>query len=233
MTEVNGHTLDWVPSYDPRSRNYAAVIDARTASTSLPSQRSWVIGNSVLNQDPEGACVGHGVSNVLSAYPNRNYFKRPQALAFGLYHAARYVDQWPGEEDNGTSVLAGMKIATDFGFCNGYRWCFGEDDLRRTILGVGCVALGIGWHDSMFRPDANGLITVTGQPVGGHCVAVSGFMPLVTGGLGYRIRNSWGKDWGVRGEAYITQADMARLLADGGEAAIPVPAITNAAIALE
>jgi hypothetical protein len=217
--------FDRVPEFDPRSRAFG--VRQLTALQSLPSSRSWTLKNPVLDQLQEGACVGHGIANALSAWPNSWTFKRPQAMAFGLYHAARFVDEWPGEGD-GTSVLAGCKIAVDLGMCAGYRWCDGEDDVRRTVLGVGPVVLGITWREAMYDTSPGGRVLTGGSVVGGHCLAVTGFgRRTVDGvtGLWYRWRNSWGPSYGVHGDGYLTPDDMALILRDEGEACVLVPAV--------
>lgn len=60
---------------------------------------------------------------------------------------------------------------------------------------------------------------MSGQVEGGHCVLVHGYSVKSDS---YRIRNSWGPGWGVGGGALISRVDMVRLLADGGEACVPV-----------
>lgn len=57
------------------------------------------------DQGEEGACVGFGISR---AQTMRN---RVTYDAFWLYDEARKVDEWEGEDYDGTSVNAGLKVA--------------------------------------------------------------------------------------------------------------------------
>jgi len=66
----------------------------------------------------------------------------------------------------------------------------------------------------MFEPDAQGYLRPTGNIAGGHCYLVYGYSLK----LGYKVWNSWGT--GHYG--YISPPDMITLLANQGEACIPV-----------
>ena len=52
----------------------------------------------------EGACVGFGISR-LASHLNRKLYD-----GFWLYHEAQKIDEWPGEDYDGTSVRAGLDI---------------------------------------------------------------------------------------------------------------------------
>ena len=63
------------------------------------------------NQGYEGACVGFGISRLASQL-NRKLYD-----GFWLYHEAQKVDEWPGEDYEGTSVRAGLDILRTRGHC--------------------------------------------------------------------------------------------------------------------
>jgi hypothetical protein len=56
------------------------------------------------DQGNEGACVGFGSSRMMSLL-NRSFYDAPW-----LYHEAQKNDYWPGENYEGTSVDAAMKV---------------------------------------------------------------------------------------------------------------------------
>lgn len=207
-------TFDRLQEFDEKSREFPI----RTLlTTTTPVTKLWS-GGSFLDQGSEGACVGFGWSAELSASPIR-VAGITNDYARNLYYAARRVDQWPGEDYDGTSVLAGAKVAQARGKITSYRWCFSLSDLILTLSYQGPVVLGLNWYEGMWDTDSKGYIRPTGDMIGGHCVMARGV------NVGYkriRIRNSWGSDWGYYGDAYITYADMQRLLSEQGEACVPL-----------
>lgn len=125
-----------------------------------------------------------------------------------------------GNSYEGTSVLAGLKAGMERGWYQEFRWAFSLNDL---ILGVGHhgpAVLGVNWYDSLFNPDPDGMLHVSGNIAGGHSLlAVGVSIPRRK----FRLHNSWGKSWGLLGDAFISFGDMERLLLEQGEAAFPRP----------
>jgi hypothetical protein len=98
------------------------------------------------NQGDEGACVGFGISRLTSQL-NRKLYD-----GFWLYNQAKKIDEWPGEDYDGTSVRAGLDILRTRGHCavdggltkpeaigegiKANRWARSVDDVL-TTLGYG------------------------------------------------------------------------------------------------
>lgn len=61
------------------------------------------------DQGSEGACVGFGTTRALVLLNRRMYD------AWSVYRTAQRIDEWPGEDYDGTSVRAGMDVARDYG----------------------------------------------------------------------------------------------------------------------
>ena len=80
----------------------------------------------------------------------------------------------------------------------------------------GPAVIGVAWYEGMFTPDDKGFIKPTGGILGGHCVLVRA---VNVKKKYFTIRNSWGGEWGVNGDCYITFGDMEKLLDNRGEAA--------------
>lgn len=208
-----GRTLDWRPSHDDRSRKFpvSAILD-----THIPRSYTWRC-DVHMDQGREGACVGFGTAHEIAARPKVHPVT--EILARAIYTEAKKIDEWPGENYDGTSVLAGMKIAQRMGFYGGYRWAFTLNDALTAISRHGPAVIGVWWHEGMVFPDKDGLIRPTGSKVGGHCILVKGVS--VTKKL-IRLHNSWGPFWGAGGDAYMSWDDFGALLDDDGECAIPV-----------
>jgi hypothetical protein len=63
----------------------------------------------LMDQGSEGACVGFGSTRAMMLLNRRRYDAR------WLYHMAQTIDEWPGEDYDGTSVRAGMDVLRDMG----------------------------------------------------------------------------------------------------------------------
>jgi hypothetical protein len=224
---VTDPRLDWRPFHDPRSKAFP-VRDALWPFGD-PRERMWSPGPAVLDQGREGACVGFAWAAELAASP----FRTPgidDAFAHDLYQEAQVRDEWPGEDYEGTSVLAGAKAAQARGYIGGYRWAFSIDELRDAVINLGPAVIGIPWRDGMYDTRPSGLLDVTGRIVGGHAILVRGYHPRmrIRGEGWFRrhdvfvLRNSWGEGYGKHGDAYVRTEDLAALLANEGEACIPL-----------
>jgi Papain family cysteine protease len=216
--------LDRLPEFDERSRLFAIaeVVPVELRSKGWPCYAH-------LDQGREGACVGFGWSHELAASP-ATVRRLTDSYARDVYKEAQRIDQWPGEDYSGTSVLAGAKVCLARGFMDEYRWAFSIDDVLRALSWEGPVVIGIDWMDSMFRPRPSGLLDVrSGSVAGGHCLTILGHS--MKGRLRgekprpihvVRLRNSWGSDWGRNSDCYMRVEDLEWLLDRDGEACVPV-----------
>ena len=225
MTE---RTFDWVSQHDPKSRKYAvrSVLKQRNIEK---KPTLWQEGI-VLDQGSEGACVGFAWTGELLAEPEapkaQPSFSYANSLALSFYKEAQKIDQWPGENYEGTSVLAGAKIMQQAGFIGEYRWCFGIDDVRDAVISEGPVVIGVPWFDGMYDTRSNGLVKLAGKSTGGHAILITGYHPRMRFGNVteevFRWRNSWGTDYGINGSGWIKVKDLSKLLSDNGEACVPM-----------
>lgn len=218
--------LDWVPRFDERSKEYPVrgILKRKQRKDVL-----WTAGP-ILDQKSEGACVGFGwtaqalatpfVVN-LKTLPGRNP-KTPEPFARNVYKQAKKIDEYPGENYEGTSVLAGAKVMVNNYSITSYSWAFSIDDVIDALIQKGPVVLGINWYEGMYEAP-NGILKVTGDHVGGHCLLAIGYTAkskAFNGKPSITLQNSWGTSWGNYGLAEIAVSDLEKLLSADGEACI-------------
>ena len=224
--QTNDPRLDRLPEFDERSRAFGvrAILSESELEKPIRSY-TWSVPVS-LDQGSEGACVGFSWAHEIAAkpYPDRNI---TDDIALGLYHWAQDNDEWPGNDYSGTSVLAGAKAVMNLGLLKEYRWAFGLEDLERAVSFHGPAVLGINWYTGMMHPDTDGRIRPTGQIEGGHAILHPRVRSPRFAIKRHRstawLYNSWGPGWGPLGPwCYLTWDDLGQLLAEQGEACIPV-----------
>jgi hypothetical protein len=209
------------PEFDERSRRFAAP------TTAEPRTVLWAHLGSALNQRKLGACTGFATAHACNTRPTHK--PRGRLLndddARSIYSRATQLDPFPGwydletgKVDTGSSGLAACKAALERGHITRYEWAFGFDHLL-SALQSGPVMLGTWWYESMFRTNAGGYITISGDRVGGHEYLI----------LGCNMRsryftalNSWGDGWGLEGRFRIPFDDARRLLHEDGDAVQPI-----------
>lgn len=213
-TQTLDARLDRLVQFDERSRNYPI----RATIESDQPRTKWWRHTAKLNQRSEGACVGFAWAHELNTAPIEVEGMTDE-YARGLYKRAQQIDPWPGEDYEGTSVLAGAQTVEERGFLDEYRWAFGIDDVILTLSWHGPVVLGVNWYYGMYFPDAGHYIRPGGQLVGGHAIMAIAYNHEHK--VVYLL-NSWGAGWGWNGLCRIKVADLATLLREDGEACVPV-----------
>lgn len=214
----------WRSEHDPLS--LAFPVRAALGAVSR-RYRLWRPGP-VLDQGTEGACVGFGWTAELLASPRPVRLGDPHRYASGLYRAAQQMDEWPGEDYEGTSVIAGARALVDRDLIGEYRWAFGIDDVIDAVVEVGPVVIGVEWREGMLETRPGGLVHVVGRIIGGHCLTLIGYNPhmRIVGERGrfevFKWRNSWGVGYGRNGSGYVTVEGLEALLAHTGEACVPL-----------
>jgi len=230
--------LGRVPEWDARNNDYPVGPLLLGAAGEVESKQ-WLVPT-LGNQRREGACVGFAFSHELVAHPAAWDFTPPgwrwpwidgptwglERFATSLYHQAQRIDPWPGGEYPGaspamagTSLLAGVKVLHRLGYLREYRWATTVDDVTRTVSTLGPVVLGCAWYDSMYEPDRQAWIKPVGRPVGGHALLISGVFPDSEHVV---VTNSWGRRWGLNGNARLAFTDLETLLGLQGEVCVPL-----------
>jgi hypothetical protein len=211
-----------LPSVDERDRRYRAAAP-RTDVT----RKMHFDPPPILDQGNTSQCVIYGGDTLMTAAPVRNMSFGTAARRLQVYKEVQRLDEWEGENYEGTSVRAMMKWFQEHGQITSYGWANEAEAVMRHILGFAPMLVGFDWTENMDQPDRKGYIWPTGRTVGGHAFVLIGAdrnrkNPDGTKGA-FRMVNSWGYDWGQKGRAWLT-IDTVQKLLDGldswpGEAA--------------
>lgn len=203
----------------PDLRDLDFPMASAIPKTSSRTNRYWNAEGAWLNQENFPHCVGASWTHYLKDGPVTYDKKVDMAYASQLYREAQKVDQWPGENYDGTSVRAGAQILQSRGLLGTYTWAYDAKTVIKALLEVGPVVVGTVWTMSMFRPDPTGLLNVSGKAAGGHAYLLNG---VNTKTERVRIKNSWGRGWDDNGFALLSFTDLDRLLKAQGEACLAV-----------
>jgi hypothetical protein len=203
--------------HDPRNLEYL-VQPRRLVSPAMKSvsHRDARPAKLHLEQQNNG-CTGFSMAITLNHKP----FHKLHGKTFGddagniFYIWATERDQWEGTydpttgaNDNGSDGGSAAKGARDHGFIREWRWAPSEE-LFWAALEMGPVNVGTNWFRGMFKPDDEYVIKPTGSVVGGHEYCVDAYSKKTDM---FRIDNSWGREWGRNGFAYIHRADLFDLI---------------------
>jgi hypothetical protein len=202
---------------DARDRNY--LITARQPKTAR-RKRKWRCLWRNADQGSTPHCCGFAGVRLLDADPF-NQFIDPN----GLYTIAQHFDEWEGEDYDGTSIRAVMKVLKMLGFFKEYRWVRSVDAMIPTMLNDGPILLGLPWTQDMCYPNpTTGLIKPTGASVGGHAILadeVDTVKELVW------LNNTWGVGWGKAGRCCISFEDLDELFSLDGEGSIGIETVPS------
>lgn len=180
------------------------------------------------NQGNTPKCVAYAWTHLIENGPITHDDRTPGADPIvdtdQLYADAQKIDEWPGENYDGTSVRAGAKVLQSLGLIREYRWAFNMPTLIDAVLRLGPVVMGTYWTRGMWEPDDKGFIHATGPIDGGHAYVIDG---LNVREAKARILNSWGTGWGDNGRAWISFTDLSLLLDNYGECCVPVELRTS------
>ena len=219
--------------HDPRSLQFAHGVLPKTAIKSV----DWTRRAPIFDQGQLGSCTGNAAAGlvgtdfagrtgqttvVLADDPNASW-PVDENFAVRVYELATQLDNIKGTyppDDTGSSGLGAAKALKKLGLAASYKHAFSIDALK-AALQSGPVMVGTVWLESMFNTDAGGYVVVDrkSQVAGGHEYVISAYDAQR---LAFRLDNSWGDSWGIRGSAWYTQSDLQWLLSQQGDVTVPV-----------
>src|SRR5687767_6414967 len=134
-------TLDWYNRKDPRSLRY--TIDRKTDfAVGKPLKTRTRRQYQYLDQGREGACTGFGAAKALGQTPIRRA-DVSNALAQSIYNRAKQLDEWPGEDYEGSSVLGAMQTVKEAGFISAYYWATTLTQMQHAVCYLGSLVIGV------------------------------------------------------------------------------------------
>ncbi|MGW4487842.1 C1 family peptidase [Amycolatopsis sp. NPDC004368] len=208
--------------HDPRSRAYDAREIARPRPLEDVLHKARV---APWNQGNIGSCTANAALGCLNTDPNPSDRNFDEQDAQALYRAETRIDdtEIPGSwepEDTGSTGLWSMKALKNAGLIRSYHHAFRLSTVLHLLLDRP-VSTGITWYESMFDVDSDHTIRVDfdSQVAGGHQICMVG-MDVEREAV--RVRNSWGPSWADSGYAWLRWEDYDELLADSGDAVVPV-----------
>ncbi len=194
----------------PVSALYAAEGIEPTAA--LPASYAAPGMPPVLDQHATPMCVAYSAS-AMKAWQDR----RDQERLFD-FDEPRFF-----REIGGTAAGAYVRAAMDRMRASGYPVTGSGDaghhriaayyavprdvaTIRAAIHDLGPVVVSTPWHQSWFRPRADGTLPAPDAVVGGHATVAYGW-----DARGLRLRNSWGSAWGVGGDCWMPDEHVLKI----------------------
>lgn len=207
-----------VKQFDDHSRAYSINRHPKVGPSPVPVTKRWTVPPPApLNQANTPQCVAFAGAHLLIADPveTKNI---SNTTGHTLYRQCKLLDGLP-RGLQGTSVLALAKALKADQWISSYSWAFSELQLAAAVSAITPCVIGVEWQADMMDPDSDGYIHASGGGVGGHA-------PLIIGvnmeqGY-YDVLCAWTDQWADNGVAKLSRTDMALLLADQGEAMVPI-----------
>jgi len=214
------HALGRLYAPDPRDSRYPLRLglQALPPPVELPVNRYWRVGRPVLDQNGYPHCVAYAWKQWLMASPLRQGHKVNEEK---IYREAQLLDEWPGENYDGTSVRAGAKVLQQRKYISNYLWATTIAEVKQWILAYGPVVAGTNWYAAMSNPylskrgETYGYwVKPEGALLGGHAFALTGYSLIRKA---FRGLNSWGLAWGEEGKFWIAEEHLEQLMLEDGE----------------
>ncbi|RRQ81574.1 hypothetical protein CQW44_30710 [Streptomyces griseofuscus] len=180
-----------------------------------------------------GSCTGNAAaglvgtdcaarSGLTSVTISGNMLPVDENLAVQVYSLATQLDSVQGTyppDDTGSSGIGAAKALVKLGLATKYSHAFSLAALQ-SALQNGPVMVGTVWLQSMFDVDPDGFVIVDrkSQVAGGHEYVISAYDAARAA---YRLDNSWGETWGLRGSAWYSETNLTWLLSQDGDVTVP------------
>lgn len=226
--------MDYIKRYDPSDPRLGRHVRHDPRSRAFPMHENpsglvskrHISNTPVLDQGQLGSCTGNAGTKCLSYEPFWDGVPKDVTLdedyAVKLYSANTKADDYPGQyppTDTGSDGVTTASVLKTWGLISGYLHGF---SLLSTLTALAAtpVILGTEWLEDMFNPNSDGSLQVSGAVAGGHEYVLD---ELDVENRRVWIQNSWSADWGQDGRAWLSFADLDKLLKAEGDCTVFVP----------
>lgn len=232
----------------PAEHPPAAMIDGK-----LPG---YLKSHLMLDQGREGACTGFGLAAAINfqLWARAGFADQhsDRVSPHMLYRLARFYDEWPGEDYEGSSCRGALKGWQKHGACAEGLWPVkGPDDetwrtdavtrpvgiyyridknsivdMQSALHNMHAIYVSANVHTGWTKVDTKGTPTHAGLPLIEHQPkSIGGHAFAIVGynKRGFIVQNSWGTDWGASGFAILSYQDWIENGSDAWVMGLGVP----------
>lgn len=166
----------------------------------------------ITDQGSSPRCVAHSNGS------DQNHMDRTESGRFWNFDEVKFFEQIGGGPD-GAYLSAGLDRRRDFGYPTldgdrGQHKISAYYRVDQTVAGVktalralpknGGVIFLLPWYHSWFHTFASGKLPMPDYLVGYHAIYCDGW----NDNYGFRLPNSWGRDWGLNGRCFLPYAHL-------------------------
>ena len=188
------------------------VLSAYKKPRRIPKVVDWYVEEmEIKNQGQTNTCVGQSCAYLKQIQEFFEHLYHYNFDGFDLYNECKKIDNYPAD---GTFLRIGLKILSKQGVkpegintskrykISSYARLDGLEAMKYAITSTGPIVIGIKVYENMERVEENGFVPEPkGAYYGGHAVVVTGYDDFKGG---FRFLNSWGKEWGINGTAWLS-----------------------------
>lgn len=236
----------------PAEHPPAEMIDGK-----LPG---YLKSHMMLDQGREGACTGFGLAAAINfqlwARAGYSGHHSDRVSPHMLYRLARFYDEWPGEDYEGSSCRGALKGWQKHGACAESLWpAKGPEDerwrtdavtrpvgiyyridknsivdMQSALHNMNAIYVSANVHAGWTKVATDGAPTHDGLPlIQQEAKSIGGHAFAIVGynKRGFIVQNSWGTDWGASGFAILSYQDWIANGADAWVMGLGVPIARN------
>jgi len=196
-------------SKDPRDAAFPARM---LLQQNLPvkTRRYWNASGWWGDQLLTSKCTSYSALHWVEDGPVTHEGNAPVIDPHELYILIQSFDPWKFPHD-GSTIRATAKALQHLGYAGSYYWTNSLQEMIDCLLHVGPLIIGIDWYEGMSEPNEKGIGSRSGAMEGGHAIKVDG---VDTKTRLFRLKNSWGREYGRKGFVYLPFDDMEVLIKD-------------------